>query len=49
MSRGRLLRLNPDEKAVCHIFCYKNTVDEQWVEKSLKNFDSNKIKHIHRV
>ena len=49
MSRGRLLRLNPDKTATCHILCYKNTVDEQWVENSLKNFDSNKIKYVYKV
>ena len=40
---GRLLRLNPDETAICHILCYKNTVDEVWLEKALENFDRNKI------
>lgn len=46
---GRLLRLNPEKTATCHILCYKNTVDEQWVENSLKNFDSNKVKHVYKV
>jgi superfamily II DNA or RNA helicase len=40
---GRLLRLNPDETAICHILCYKNTIDEEWVRKALQQFDSNKI------
>lgn len=42
---GRLLRLNPKEKATCHILCYKNTQDELWVKTTLKDFDSNKIKY----
>ena len=40
---GRLLRLNPDEKAIVHILCYKNTVDERWVKEALEDFDQNKI------
>jgi superfamily II DNA or RNA helicase len=40
---GRLLRLNPDETAICHILCYNNTVDETWVNKALEGFDQNKI------
>lgn len=42
---GRLLRLNPDETAVVHILCYKNTVDERWVNEALKDFDQSKIKY----
>lgn len=42
---GRLLRLNPDETAVVHILCYKNTVDERWVAEALKDFDQSKIKY----
>ena len=42
---GRLFRLNPSESAVCHILCYKGTQDETWVQKALKDFDSNKIKY----
>ena len=41
---GRLLRLNPNEKATCHILCYENTQDEKWVDNALNGFDSNKIK-----
>ena len=40
---GRLLRLNPTEKAVVHILCYKGTVDEAWVKSALSDFDQNKI------
>lgn len=43
---GRLLRLNPDETAVCHILCYKNTIDEKWVSKALEDFDMTKIRYI---
>ena len=42
---GRLLRLNPTEKATCHILCYKNTQDELWVQTALKDFDSKKVKY----
>jgi superfamily II DNA or RNA helicase len=40
---GRLLRLNPDEKAIVHILCYKGTVDERWVKEALESFDESKI------
>ena len=42
---GRLLRLNPDDTATCHILVYENTVDEGWVTKALNSFDSSKIKY----
>lgn len=42
---GRLLRLSPDQKATCHILCYKNTVDEKWINSALKSFDKSKIKY----
>ena len=42
---GRLLRLNPNETATCHILCYKGTQDERWVEQALDTFDNNKIKY----
>ena len=41
---GRLLRLNPDETATCHILCYYETVDKNWVKRALKSFDKSKIK-----
>jgi superfamily II DNA or RNA helicase len=40
---GRLLRLNPDDKAIIHILCYKDTVDEKWVKDALEGFDQSKI------
>lgn len=42
---GRMLRLNPTETSVIHILCYKDTVDEKWVEEALKDFDESKIKY----
>jgi len=42
---GRLLRLNPEDMATCHILCYKNTVDVKWVNSALSSFDNNKIKY----
>jgi len=40
---GRLLRLNPDDKAIVHILCYMNTIDEKWVKDALEGFNQNKI------
>lgn len=40
---GRLLRLDPDEKATIHILMYKNTIDEDWVAEALRDLDSQKI------
>jgi len=40
---GRLLRLNPDDKAVVHILCYMGTVDEKWCKEALDGFDQSKI------
>jgi len=40
---GRLLRLNPSQTSLCHILCYRDTVDETWVSNALKGFDSKKI------
>jgi superfamily II DNA or RNA helicase len=42
---GRLLRLNPDDTAIVHILCYKDTVDERWVSEALKDLDPEKIKY----
>lgn len=42
---GRLLRLNPKDRAVIHILCYKGTADERWVTEALSDFDQNKIKY----
>lgn len=42
---GRLLRLNPEDTAIVHILCYKDTVDERWVNEALKDLDPNKIKY----
>ena len=40
---GRLLRLNPDDKAIVHILCYVGTIDEKWVREALEGFDQSKI------
>jgi superfamily II DNA or RNA helicase len=42
---GRLLRLNPNDKATCHILAYDNTIDMSWIRKALKSFDPSKIKY----
>ena len=42
---GRFLRLSPDDISVIHIFCYRNTIDELWVEEALKDLDPTKIKY----
>ena len=46
---GRLLRLSPDQTAICHILCYKNTMDEKWVHQALKTFDQSKIKYFNTL
>jgi superfamily II DNA or RNA helicase len=40
---GRLLRLNPDDKAIVHVLCYKDTIDEKWVTDALEGFDQSKV------
>ena len=40
---GRLMRLNPKDKATIHILCYKDTVDQIWVKNALEDYDQNKI------
>jgi superfamily II DNA or RNA helicase len=40
---GRLLRLNPNDKAIVHILCYVDTIDEKWVKEALESFDESKI------
>ena len=40
---GRLLRLNPDDKAIVHVLCYMNSIDEKWVKDSLEGFDQSKV------
>ena len=42
---GRLLRLNPEDTAIVHILCYKDTVDDRWVTEALKDLDPKKIKY----
>lgn len=43
---GRLLRLSPNKTATCHILCYKDTIDEEWIQSALKEFDTDKILHV---
>ena len=43
---GRALRLNRDEVASVHVLCFRDTIDESWVAKSLEDFDISKIKWI---
>ena len=43
---SRNLRLNVGEKAYIHFLCYKNTVDENWVDGVLEDFNKDKIKTI---
>jgi len=46
---GRLLRLNPDDKAVIHILMYRGTQDEQWVQEALKDLDPEKISYTYSM
>jgi hypothetical protein len=32
--------------AIIHILCYKDTVDERWINEALKDLDQTKIKYI---
>lgn len=43
---GRALRLNKEEVANVHVLCFRDTVDETWVAKSLEDFDLSKLKWI---
>jgi superfamily II DNA or RNA helicase len=40
---GRLMRLDPGEKAIIHVLMYENTQDEQWVQKAIQDLDPSKI------
>ena len=40
---GRFLRLNPNEKSIVHLLCYKDTVDLDWCKRALKDFEQSKI------
>ena len=42
---GRLLRLNPDDKAIIHILCYKSTIDEKWIKDALSELNQDKISY----
>jgi superfamily II DNA or RNA helicase len=46
---GRLLRLNPDEKAYIHILMFENTIDEHWVSQAVRDFDHSKIEYFQPV
>jgi superfamily II DNA or RNA helicase len=43
---GRLLRLNPNDTAICHILCYNKTIDMKWISDALLSFDMTKIRYI---
>jgi len=40
---GRALRLNPTDKSKIHVLCYRDTVDELWVQSALEVFNKDKI------
>lgn len=42
---GRLLRLNLDEVATAHVLCYDGTIDENWVQAAVHDFNEEKIFH----
>jgi superfamily II DNA or RNA helicase len=42
----RFLRLNPNECSTIHILCYRNTIDEQWINSALADFRQDKISFI---
>lgn len=41
-----MMRLQTNEVAHIHILCYKDTVDEKWVEDVLKDFDEKKVTYV---
>jgi len=41
---GRMLRLNANETSTIHILYYENTVDKEWLNSALEDFDNTKIK-----
>jgi hypothetical protein len=43
MPRGRLLRLNPNDKSTIHVLCYVDSVDRDWVAAALEDYDQTKI------
>jgi superfamily II DNA or RNA helicase len=45
---GRMLRLNPNEKATVHILCYDDTVDVTWVNRAIEQYDESKVKWVKR-
>lgn len=42
---GRAVRAREGHKAIIYILCTQGTMDENWVEKSLANFDKSKIQY----
>lgn len=40
---GRLMRLDPGEKATLHVLMYEDTQDEEWVKKATQDLDQSKI------
>lgn len=45
-SLGRILRLSPAQLSNCYILMARDTLEESWVKKSLKQFDIEKIRYI---
>lgn len=43
---GRLLRLNPKEKATVRVLCFRDSQDEYWVKNALEDFDQGKIRYV---
>lgn len=44
---GRLIRLFEGHQAHLYILCCRNTVDENWVNSALSEFDQNNIEYVH--
>ena len=40
---GRMLRLSSEDKATIHVLMFENTIDEQWVQNALKDWDEKKM------
>ena len=37
------MRLNPNDRAIIRVLCYRDTVDVTWVKSALEGFDQTKI------
>lgn len=46
---GRICRLNPEDHANMYLLCAKGTIEEKWLEKSIKLLDFTKITYFSSI